>query len=112
LIAKYLCKANEKIIEEVAAKELYLSPPKIESITKKINKDYPENCDTLINSVALYNRFFKSSDGVNRNWKVVQDFPRLSQDKKTIIVKAWFPLKNKIYKVDILKFEGIGADHF
>ena len=84
----------------------------IESKTKSEGIVYPTNTAIIVNTKDLYNHYFNSVDGVGRTWKVVQDFPRLSVNKKTIFVKAWFHDLSEIVKIDILNFESLGADKF
>ena len=48
---------------------------------------------------------------MDRKWKVVNEYPKLAKDKKTLLVRCWFPTSNVIVNVDMLKVSAL-ADNF
>ena len=66
----------------------------------------------MINTIAFYNQYFKSIDGRNREWKVVQESPNFTlPDYKSIYVRCWFPALNVVVRVDVLAVAAF-ADEF
>ena len=66
----------------------------------------------MINKEALYNQYFNSQDGKNREWKVVQETPNfILPEYKSIYVRWWFPALNVVVKVDVLAVDAF-ADEF
>ena len=56
----------------------------------------------MVNTKELYRQYFGSEDGKRRRWKVVHEMPKLSTDKKTILMRCWFPTPNAVVTVDVL----------
>lgn len=65
----------------------------------------------MINDKPSYQMCFRSEeDGKTRAWKVIQDKPTLDEKKSTILVQCWFPNRNIIVDVDLLKIKDFADD--
>jgi hypothetical protein len=65
-----------------------------------------------VDTEALFKKYFKSTEGKSRQWRVLQEFPKLSPNHDTIYIECWFYKSNFILKVDFLKFATFCSDKF
>jgi hypothetical protein len=68
----------------------------------KTYKYYPSDDKIIVDTEALFKKYFKSAEGKNHQWRVLQEFPKLSEKHDTIYVECWFYRSNVIIKVDFL----------
>ena len=75
-------------------------------------KTVPDDPVIFINTLELYNRYFRSREGANRQYKIISLRPELSEQKTTVFFFVWFFNTNKIYGVDYLKVANYTVDEF
>ena len=107
---KYLCEEYKDTARAVDAVNIYMEQDKIKEECSKLEKEYPQNSSTVIDTVGLYKLYFKSPDGKGHLWKIVLEIPNLPVKKDAIYVRVWFPTSNVIVKADIMKFDAFADD--
>ena len=107
----YLGRESE-IYADVKSEDMYImfSDLKKQAIDKF--KTVPDDPVIFINTLELYNRYFRSREGANRQYKIIRWRPELSEQKTTVFFFVWFFNTNKIYGVDYLKVSKFTVDEF
>ena len=109
---QYLCEENAAVFDEVREQDLYITSSNIIKTIEEDYEYYPRDDKIIVDTEALFKRYFKSTEGRNRQWRVLQEFPKLSPNHDTIYIECWFYKSNFILKVDFLKFATFCSDKF
>ena len=63
LCVKYLCEANEATLTRVKTKDMYSSYKAMKKLAMKYYKAEPTNDDVIVNTLARYKKYFRSTEG-------------------------------------------------
>ncbi len=72
LCVKYLCEANEATFTRVKNKDMYIAYGPMKKLAIKEFKDEPTNDDVIVNTLARYKKYFRSTEGCKRKWMILK----------------------------------------
>ena len=112
LCVKYLCEANEATLTRVKDKDIYSSYKAMKKLAMKVYKAHPTNDDVIVNTITRYKKYFRSTEGRKREWKIMKVFPELSEKQDALYQDFWFCKQNEVVQIDILKVASFCKDKF
>ena len=107
---KYLCEANEATFTRVKNKDMYIAYGPMKKLAIKYYKDEPTNDDVIVNTGALYKKYFRSTEGCKRKWMILKEYPEFSEKMDALYLDVWFCEQNEVVQIDILKVASFCKD--
>ena len=102
LCTKYLCEANKPTFTFVCDADMYISYSAMNKEAKLQFKYYPTYNKVVVNTLFLYDRYFRSNWGSERKWMILKEFPEFSVKQDALYIDVWFWKQNEVVQIDIL----------
>ena len=89
-----------------------------EEILRRINtekyfdKKKPLDKKVTVNTEDLYKKYFRSREGKEHRWYIMQEYPTLTKKRNGMKVELWFLDSNQFLKIEVLKFAALSGSDF